>query len=129
MVSLPTNLTSSVKALAGAILGGLIWLATSAGAQNLSAPAAVRLGPTVVTTKKPSDAVADEKVRDQVETALHSDPYVDDEHVTVTIKDGVVTLEGMVFDDWDMRQAVRISKRVAGVKRVINELEINTREE
>jgi osmotically-inducible protein OsmY len=83
----------------------------------------------VVTTKKPSDAVADEKVRDQVETALHSDPYVDDEHVTVTIKDGVVTLEGMVFDDWDMRQAVRISKRVAGVKRVINELEINTREE
>jgi osmotically-inducible protein OsmY len=35
----------------------------------------------------------------------------------------------MVFEDWDMRQAVRISNRVAGVKRVINEIEINTREE
>jgi osmotically-inducible protein OsmY len=44
--------------------------------------------------------------------------------VTVTIKDGAVTLSGMVFDDWDLRTARRIAKRIPGVKRVINDLEI-----
>jgi osmotically-inducible protein OsmY len=38
---------------------------------------------------------------------------------------GVVTLRGMVFDEWDLRAALRISKKVSGVKRVINDLEIN----
>jgi len=37
---------------------------------------------------------------------------------------GVVVLRGLVYDDWDVRAAIRISKRVAGVKRVINQLEI-----
>ena len=46
--------------------------------------------------------------------------------VTVTIENGVATLRGMVFDDWDMRQAMRISRRIAGVKRVINDLDIET---
>jgi osmotically-inducible protein OsmY len=42
----------------------------------------------------------------------------------VTIKNGVVTLHGMVFDDWDLRSAMRIAKRLPGVKRVVNDLEI-----
>jgi osmotically-inducible protein OsmY len=33
-------------------------------------------------------------------------------------------LRGLVFDDWDMRTALRLSKHVAGVKRVVNELVI-----
>jgi osmotically-inducible protein OsmY len=37
---------------------------------------------------------------------------------------GVVVLRGLVFDDWDMRTAIRLSKRVAGVKRVVNQLTI-----
>ena len=44
--------------------------------------------------------------------------------VTVTIKNGVATLQGTVFDDWDLRQAMRISKKVAAVKRVVNDLDI-----
>lgn len=60
----------------------------------------------------------------KVETALHSDPFFYDGHVTITVENGVVRLQGIVFDEWDLRIAKRISRRVAGVKRVINELEI-----
>ena len=56
---------------------------------------------------------------------MRSDLYFYDEHVAVTIMNGVVTLRGMVFDEWDLRAALRISKKVSGVKRVINDLEIN----
>jgi osmotically-inducible protein OsmY len=59
-----------------------------------------------------------------VETALHSAPYFYDGHVTVTVKDGVVHLQGVVFDAWDLQVARRISKKIAGAKRVVNELEI-----
>ncbi len=59
-----------------------------------------------------------------METALHSDPFFYDGHVTITVENGVVRLQGIVFDEWDLRIAKRISRRVAGVKRVINELEI-----
>ncbi|MGO9935037.1 MAG: BON domain-containing protein [Steroidobacteraceae bacterium] len=76
----------------------------------------------VVVGKRP--APPDSEVKEQVEAALRSDPFFPDEHVTVTIKDGVVTLHGIVFDEWDLRVAKRIAKRIPGVKRVINDLEI-----
>jgi osmotically-inducible protein OsmY len=66
----------------------------------------------------------DEEVRKEVETALHSDPFFYDGHVTVTVKDGAVHLQGVVFEDRDLRAARRISKKIAGAKRVVNELEI-----
>jgi osmotically-inducible protein OsmY len=58
----------------------------------------------VVTAKRRSDPVADKKMKTQVEEALHSDPFFYDEHVTVTMENGVATLRGMVFGDCDMRQ-------------------------
>jgi len=33
-------------------------------------------------------------------------------------------MRGIVFDDWDLRTAKRIAKRIPGVKRVIDDLEI-----
>ncbi len=46
--------------------------------------------------------------------------------VRALLENGVAVLPGMVFDDWDMRQAIRICRRIAGVKRVINDLEIES---
>jgi osmotically-inducible protein OsmY len=66
----------------------------------------------------------DEVLKEQVETVLHDDPYFYDEHVTVTIRNGVATLQGIVFDDWDLRDAIRLARKVPGVKRVVNDLEI-----
>jgi osmotically-inducible protein OsmY len=107
-----------------AVLAVLAFAAVLARAEKVTAPASTRLDEIVVTAKRRSDPVADERMKEQVEEALHSDAFFYDEHVTVSIKDGVATLRGIVFDDWDMRQAMRISKRVAGVKRVVNDLEI-----
>jgi hypothetical protein len=66
----------------------------------------------------------DEKLNDEIKTAMKSDRYFYDYHVAVDTKNGVVTLRGLVFDDWDVRAAIRISKRIPGVKRVVNQLEI-----
>lgn len=89
-------------------------------AQNAAAPMS-RLDPIVVTAKKRADPAADESTRRHVEAALHSDAFFYDEHVTVTIKNGVVTLQGIVFDDWDVRSAVRIAKKIPGVRRVVTD--------
>jgi hypothetical protein len=89
-----------------------------------TAPASTRLEEIVVTAKKRPDPVADEKLKNQVEEALHADAFFYGEHVTVTITNGIVTLQGLVFDDGEMRSAVRISRKIPGVKRVVNDLEI-----
>jgi hypothetical protein len=109
------------KVLIGAMLGAWVCWATPAGADTPSAPALDRLDPIVVTAKKRQERVADEVLTKSVQLALHSNPYFNDEHVTVTIKNGVVTLEGIVFDDWDVRTAIRIARKIAGVRRVITD--------
>jgi hypothetical protein len=116
-------ISSSARALLGWILAGSLCWGTWAGAQHAPVSDAGRLEPIVVTAKRRTDPVADERMKTEVEKALHSDPFFYDGHVTVTIENGVATLRGIVFDDWDMRQAMRISRRIAGVKRVINDLE------
>jgi osmotically-inducible protein OsmY len=98
--------------------------AISALAGNGEVLADTRLDTIVVTAKRHREPVPDAEVQEQVETALHSDPFFYDEHVSVTIKNGVVTLHGIVFDDWDLRAAMRIAKKMPGVRQVVNDLEI-----
>jgi hypothetical protein len=87
-------------------------------------PSIVDLKPIVVTGQRLSVALPDAQVQQQVEAALHASVSVFDEHITITTKNGVVTLHGIVFDDWDMRAARRLAKKTPGVKRVINDLEL-----
>jgi hypothetical protein len=98
--------------------------AIAVGADVAVAPPGTQLDAIVVTGKKFPEVVPDAEVKQRVETAMRSDPFFFDEHITITIKDGVVTLHGIVFDDWDLRTARRIAKRIPGVKRVINDLEM-----
>ena len=110
--------------LSAAVFALLACAAFLARADGVTAPANTRLDAIVVTAKKRPDPVADEKLKKQVEEALHADAFFYDEHVTVMINNGIITLQGIVFDDWDQRRAVRISRKIPGVKRVINDLEI-----
>jgi osmotically-inducible protein OsmY len=66
----------------------------------------------------------DEQVTEQVATALRSDRYVDDAHVTVTTENGIVTLHGFVQDAWDLLALRRISRKVPGVKKIVNDAEL-----
>jgi osmotically-inducible protein OsmY len=91
----------------------------------MGAPPVKSLETIVVTATRIAEPMVDEVMKQQVQTALHDDPYFYDEHVTVTVKNGVVHLTGMVFDPGDMQDVRRIiRKRISGVKRVVNELEI-----
>ena len=106
----------------GAVLGGIVWASPlSAEALPRAAQPAKSLDTILVTAQRQA---ADEEVRGQVESALHADLFFNDEHVTVTIKNGVVTLHGIVFDEWDLRVVKRIARRIPGVRRVVDDLEI-----
>jgi len=67
---------------------------------------------------------ADEELRARVESALHSDPYFYDEHVTISVEKGDVLLGGFVSSDWDLLDALRIARKAAGNRRVIDNLSI-----
>jgi osmotically-inducible protein OsmY len=108
----------------GTILGGIVWAQTPAIADAVRAQSAIPLETIVVTAKRRPEVVPDEELTKRVEAVLHDDPYFYDEYVTVTVKNGVATLQGIVFDEWDLRQAIRLAKRISGVKRVVNDLEI-----
>jgi osmotically-inducible protein OsmY len=107
--------------LSAAVLASLLCVCTLALAD---ASADRRLNEVVVTGKRPSDPEADARLAVQVESALAADPYFNSAHVFVTVSNGIATLHGIVFDDWDLRNAIRLSRRIPGVKRVVNDLEI-----
>jgi osmotically-inducible protein OsmY len=69
-------------------------------------------------------SIPDADLRDSVQFALHSDPYFYDAHVEVSVDHGVVHLRGLVFSDWDLRDAMRIASKAAGDRRVVNDLTI-----
>ncbi len=64
--------------------------------------------------------------RDRVQAALHADPYFYDRHVTVSIQSDSIVLQGFVFSDWDLRDAMRISTSAACHGRVLDNLSIMT---
>jgi osmotically-inducible protein OsmY len=69
-------------------------------------------------------SIPDADLRDSVQFALHTDPYFYDGHVEVSVDHGVVHLRGLVFSDWDLRDAMRIASKAAGDRRVVNDLTI-----
>lgn len=86
--------------------------------------ALVLCGTAAASTLQNLDAVPDAALRDRVQLALHADRYFYDAHVEVTVEDGVVHLHGLVFSDWDLRDAIRIASKAAGDRPVINNLTI-----
>jgi osmotically-inducible protein OsmY len=70
------------------------------------------------------DADSNETLARQVRAALRADRYLDDEHIDVSVENGVVTLRGLVFDDGDLRSAMRIARKAAGGRLVIDNLSI-----
>ncbi|MEA3161993.1 MAG: hypothetical protein QOD95_3541 [Gammaproteobacteria bacterium] len=96
--------------------------ASQAGAQS-TLPSSERPARGAVSASAAAES-ADEARRLRVETALRLDPYFYDAHVNVLLKKGVVVLEGFVFSDWDLIQAIRIANKAAGGARVVNALSI-----
>jgi osmotically-inducible protein OsmY len=81
-------------------------------------------GSVAISAKQASLNVPDPELAKRVETALDRAPYLDADHITVTSRVGIVTLQGMVGSASDLQDALKISSRVGGVKDVIDDLEI-----
>jgi osmotically-inducible protein OsmY len=69
-------------------------------------------------------AAQDEALRQRVALALQEAPYFYDGHVNVSIEKGDVVLRGLVFSDWDLRDAIRIATKAADGRRVVDDLSI-----
>jgi osmotically-inducible protein OsmY len=67
-------------------------------------------------------SAADEQLQERVAAALHADRFFFDRHIVVSVQDGVVVLRGLVFSDWDLRDALRIARKAAGENLVVNSL-------
>ena len=66
--------------------------------------------------------VSDDTIHDQVMVKLAGDTTVKGGGIDVQVKDGVVTLRGKVDSDKARSKADHLTKKVNGVKRVVNEL-------
>ena len=88
------------------------------GAPPAPAASGEELREIVVTAKRSDEALAA-----KVEAAVKQNPYIFSDHVTVTAKDGVVRVGGVVNDLTDLLAILRIALRMAGEGRVVNEIE------
>jgi hypothetical protein len=64
----------------------------------------------------------DERITEDVNDRLTDDPYVDASDISVTVRDGEVTLDGTVENRYAKRRSEDIAERVGGVKHVQNNL-------
>ena len=66
----------------------------------------------------------DWEIRQNVEEELNFEPSVNAAEIGAAVNDGIVTLTGRVDSYWEKSAAQEAAARVAGVKAVVNELEI-----
>ncbi|MCC6859704.1 MAG: BON domain-containing protein [Bryobacterales bacterium] len=66
--------------------------------------------------------VSDDAIFDNVRRRLASDPEVKGGALEVEVRQGVVTLRGAVETDKQIKRAEKLTKKVDGVKSVVNEL-------
>jgi|SRR5579871_2093304 len=69
--------------------------------------------------------VPDEEVTRHLEEVLTNDPWIYAEHVSVTTRNGIVTLEGVVSDTGDLLRMLRLARRIPGARRVVNNIYLN----
>ncbi len=62
---------------------------------------------------------------DQVQGALNSSPYIPDRQLHVEATDGLVRIEGTVGSFFQKQMAQEVVRRLDGVRRIENQLQVN----
>jgi len=73
------------------------------------------------------DAVTDDMIYNNVRIKLASDAVVKGGALEVDVKQGIVTIGGSVEQDKQKDRATKLAKSVKGVKQVINNISIRTK--
>jgi len=71
--------------------------------------------------------LSDDSIHDLVKRKLANDPDVKGGALEIEVKDAVVTLRGKVETDKLKQKAERLAKKVSGVKKVVNEIQLSTK--
>ena len=67
----------------------------------------------------------DDRIHDEVCEALTRHPYIDATEIEIKVKNGDVTLTGMVYERRQKHMAEDAAESVSGVKDVKNEIKVN----
>jgi osmotically-inducible protein OsmY len=89
-------------------------------AQAISAGS--KLEEVVITARREADAALTARVLQ----VLQDDPYVFADHIEVVTENGIVRLQGIALDYGDLQRTLLLARRVAGRRRVVNEIEVIT---
>src|SRR5262245_6351273 len=71
--------------------------------------------------------MTDDTITDQVMLKITSDPVVKGGALKVDVKNGVVTLSGSVEQPKQRDRAEKLTRKIKGVKSVVNEIQIKAR--
>ena len=74
--------------------------------------------------KSPEQAQADDLIAERISLALNADPTYFYRHVDVRVDGGVAHLSGYIWSTEELYRAKQIAAGVLGVKRVVNEMEL-----
>src|SRR6266545_5603137 len=74
---------------------------------------------------KEDDTMTDKDIQQAVLRELEWEPQVKSTEIGVAVKEGIITLTGYVDSYTKRYDAERAAKRVAGVKAVVNDLEVH----
>jgi osmotically-inducible protein OsmY len=118
------NVILSVCVYLAPAICGLGGFATPVGAQTAVSVSASRSNSVAAPGMPGAPASAAGELERRVTTALHADPYLYDEYVTVSVEQGTVVLRGFVLSSLDLQDALRIARKAAGDSRVVDELSI-----
>jgi osmotically-inducible protein OsmY len=77
-----------------------------------------------VTTKSPEHESQDRTTENAVRSALEADSHIYTDHIKIHVDKGVVHLSGYVWNDFDMYTAQQDALSVDGVRRVVNDMEL-----
>jgi len=71
--------------------------------------------------------LSDDSIHDLVKRKLANDPDVKGGALEIEVKEGVVTLRGKVETDKLKQKAERLARKINGVKKVVNEIQLSTK--
>lgn len=69
-------------------------------------------------------AARDQAITAKVEQVLRDDPYLYAAHISVVTENGVVRLQGVAFDLWDLQRMLYLARKASGTRRIVNEIDL-----
>ena len=84
----------------------------------------ILLLPAVTMLAAKDKILSDDFIYDQVRRKLANDPDVKGGALEVTVKDGIVTIKGMLEKEGQKSKAEKLTSKMRGVKKVINEIRL-----